>query len=154
MATRTAQEQGERLEALLPWALVNVARLGAYLLVASVATSLVLGSGGMRIADRSVNEIFDWSVIYFFYGGLACLPGTALWLIIVARLSPELPRNKRRLISAAIAPPLIGLLFLLAFVAARGWLLALIYGILLPAGSALVIRPRGFWRRSRFEDAF
>ncbi|HYY08981.1 MAG TPA: hypothetical protein VFA25_10305 [Actinomycetota bacterium] len=151
---RIAQEDDQRLEALLPWALVNIGRLTAYLLAASVASSLVLGSSGMREADRSVNEIFDWSVIYFFSGGLICLPGTALWLIIVARLSPELSTKKRRLISAIIAPPLIGLVFLLVFVSARGWLFALAYGLMLPAGSALVIRLRGFWRPSRFEKAY
>jgi hypothetical protein len=148
------EQERQVLEAPLPWTLVNFARLAVYLVVASVATSIVFGSGGMRSDHRDLNEVFDWLVIYFFTGGLACLPGTILWLIIVARLSPELSSRKRRLIAAAIAPPLIGLLLLMAFGEARGWLLALIYGVLFPAGSAVVFRPRGFWRRSRVEDAY
>ena len=148
---RTAQEEGQRLEALLPWVLINIASLSAYLLFASVATA-ILSAGTMP--DFGVRVVVDQSLLFFFGAGLTCVPGTALWLIIVARLSPELSAKKRRIIAAAIAPPLIGLLFLLAFIEARAYLLVLIYGVVLPAGSALVIRLRGFWRPSRFENAY
>jgi hypothetical protein len=52
------------------------------------------------------------------------------------------------------APPLIGVLWLLFFLELHVFILAVIYGVLLPAGAGLVVKPRGFWRRSRFEDAY
>jgi hypothetical protein len=51
-------------------------------------------------------------------------------------------------------PPLVGVLWLLFFIELRVIPLAVIYGVLLPAGAGFVVRWRGVWRRSRFEEAF
>jgi hypothetical protein len=65
----------QALEAALPWFLLNVARLSAYLLAASIGTGIFTTSS---IRHGDLRFLVDEPLVYFFGGGLISLPGTAL----------------------------------------------------------------------------
>jgi hypothetical protein len=137
-----------RLEPPLPWVIRNLGRLTVYLAVASLVSAPVF----------ALMEPFasPWSAYYFrqqlgialalfFYGGLGCLPGLAVWLVILARIPPRWSRLKQRVVATATAP-VIGAVWLSVFLAGDGYLLAFVFGLFWPLGSGLVVRLRGYAR--------
>jgi hypothetical protein len=136
-------------EPLTPWLAVNAARLAIYLVIASFASSAFLGLVGLLTTSvvMTGEEFVGWGILSLWVGGLGSLPGACVWLLIVSRLSATSSVRRRRMIAALAAPPLIGIawIVLFLFVAeedAIGILLVSLYGVILPAGSAWVIRLR------------
>ena len=136
------RKEGEVIEPFLPWLGRNAIRLAVYLLIASVATALMLTldpSDGVAL-----------STVVFVGGGLYSLPGATIWILILSFLSPRASVRSRRTIAIVTAPLLIGIIWIFLF-----WdlspVLALIYGVLFPAGSGFVVRLRG-WSRAALID--
>jgi hypothetical protein len=126
------------LEPFLRWVGTNVLRLTIYLAVASVGTALVLTSD---VLPYTWEEVVATAGFTFLAGGLLGIPGTILWLVLVSQLPPEWSARDRRVV-AALASPSIQVVFLGLFLSSGAHVLALIFGILLPAGSSLVVRLR------------
>lgn len=82
------------------------------------------------------------TVIIFLYGGSFGIPGTIVWLVTVANLPPEWSTFRRRAFALAISP-VVQVLWLVQLLAWGYHLAALVFGLLLPAGSAFVVRLRG-----------
>jgi hypothetical protein len=126
-------------EPFLRWFGGNVMRLAVYLGIVSVALGvlLVVGDGFIEAFDAGSGM----AVVLFLSGALYGIPGTTVWLLIVSRLPSEWSITKRRLVALA-ATPLIQIFWLVVFVLV-GWIpFALLFGLLLPAGSAFVVRLR------------
>jgi hypothetical protein len=125
-------------EPLLRWVGINVLRLTTYLAAASVGTAAVLVSG---FAPDTWEEVVATAGYTFLAGGVLGIPGTIVWLLLVSQLPPEWSARDRR-VFALIASPSIQIVLLSLFLSEKAYALAVIFGILLPAGSAFVIRLR------------
>src|SRR5918996_1140090 len=131
-------------EPLQPWVWANIGRLAVYLLVASLGAGIYgaftdspSGIGIIRFLGlTAVNTGF-----FFVVGGLGCLPGLAVWLVVLAHLPLTWPSLMRRIVSVATAP-LVGAIWLVTFIASEWYPLALIFGLLLPLGAGFVVRLR------------
>jgi hypothetical protein len=125
-------------EPLLAWLARNVLRLTVYLLVASFVLPLysIVTDGGADGLDY-----VGLGTLYTLYGGVYGLPGTAAWLMILAYLPPEWSTFRRRALALALSP-LIQVFWLAFFVSIGYRLAALVFGLLLPAGAAFVLRLR------------
>jgi hypothetical protein len=82
------------------------------------------------------------TVLFFLVGGLYGIPGTLLWLLLVAAFPPEWSTLRRRA-AALTMSPIIQVIWLTWFISEHAYLAAAIFGLFLPAGSALVVRLRG-----------
>jgi hypothetical protein len=127
-------------EPLLRWFGLNVLRLAIYLVIASLGTAAALVLP--NTAPDSFEEVAATAAYTFLAGGLLGIPGTILWLLFVAGMPPEWPVRHRRAF-AVIASPSIQIVLLGLFLSQQAYALAVIFGILLPAGSAFVVRLRG-----------
>ena len=133
-------------EPLLGWLARNVLRLAIYLLAASLAAALYSVA-----ADETGSLAVPGLTVYFaFVGGFLGIPGAIGWLLIVAALPPEWSTLRRRAVAVALSPLIQ--VTLLVFLFSRGyvWAAAMV-GLLLPAGSAFVVRlrvgtPSALWR--------
>jgi hypothetical protein len=146
------RRDAEPKEPIRPWLLVNVARLAIYLTAAAFLTAVVfvVYEPGDH-ALESMEAVFGLTISFAALGALFGLPGTAVWLAILARLSPDASVLRRRLILVATGPPLIGIVWIVYFSGLEAFPLALTHGLLLPAGSGLVVRLRR-WERMRVLD--
>lgn len=140
-------QSGSKAEPPFPWVLVNLFWLAAYLLAVSLVSGIAAAqtdeSAGGGVVGR-VQALAEYTSLYFFYGGLYCLPGLAAWLVILARLPLAWSGLMRRLVAIATAP-LVGVILLLMFIPRELDVVALIYGFLLPLGSGFVVRLRRPW---------
>ena len=123
-------------EPLLRWLGSNVLRLTIYLAVASFGVSFVTFK---ELEPRE--DLLVATIVFFFYGGLLGIPGTLVWLFFVAKLPPEWSTVRRRVVAMATSP-FIQVISLLLFIEAHAYTAAAIFGSLLPAGAALVVRLR------------
>jgi hypothetical protein len=143
---KLVRREGEVREPIRHWIGANFARLVIYLSVVSFVSAVVFVIFDFTAeGEVTPGAVIVWTGIIFFYGGLFALPGALLWLLIVSRLSPESSTRRRRTIAMLAAPPLIGIAWILIFGSlgdAAGIAMALIYGVLLPAGSGLVVTLR------------
>ena len=125
-------------EPLLRWLGVNVKRLTLYLaLVCFVLASATLLTGDALFGD----DLFEEAAVLFFLAGLGGIPGTCVWLLLVATIPPGWSTIRRRAFMVAMSP-LIQIFLLLAFISWGAYSLAIVFGLLLPAGSAFVVRLR------------
>lgn len=130
------------MEPLLPWLWQNVLRLAVYLLIASIASAVlfVIPDPGFDAGD-----VVFLTLALFAGGSLYCLTGTVIWLLALSRPSPDLPIRRRKFAAILTAPPLIGLIWIIIL-----WsiipVLAVWFGVILPAGAGLVV---GLRERSR-----
>jgi hypothetical protein len=144
------RSEGEVIEPLLPWLWQNVLRLAVYLLIASSVSAVLFA-----VADHAfeAGDVVVLTLALFAGGGLYCLPGTAIWLGILSRLSPEVPIRRRKVIAILIAPLLVGLVWIVLL-----WslipVLALWFGVILPAGAGIVVRLRERSRAALRDLAF
>jgi hypothetical protein len=130
-------------EPLVRWFAVNLVRLTIYLALASFGVALVgvlteVAPGAPTARDFLLFE----TVLLFLSGGLYGIPGTLVWLLLVAALPPEWSSLRRRAAALAMSP-IIQVIWLVWFISAHAYLAAAIFGVFLPAGSALVVRLRG-----------
>lgn len=129
-----------KMEPIRGWLLVNVARLAIYLACASFASAVVFAidpDGGVEATGIIVLTPYLFGIAAF-----VGLPGTVVWLWIVAHLSPEWSVLKRRVIAMATGP-LIGIAWIFFFGQdPDAYVLALVFGVLLPAGCGLVVKLR------------
>ena len=134
----TVRSEGEVIEPLSPWLWRNVLRLAVYLLGASIVSAVLF-----VVPDSAfeAGDVVFLTLALFAGGGLYCLPGAAIWLVILSRLSPDLPIRRRKVIAILTAPPIIGLVWIVllwSFIPE----LAVWFGVILPAGAGLVVRLR------------
>jgi hypothetical protein len=128
----------EPKEPLLPWLGVNVLRLTLYLALVSV----VVASAAVLTGDPLFSDaLFEEAAVTFFLAGLVGIPGTCVWLLLVAMIPPGWSTIRRRSIAVVISP-IIQIVLLLAFISWGAYDLATVFGVLLPAGSAFVVRLR------------
>ena len=90
------------------------------------------------------------TVYFAFVGGFLGIPGAIGWLLIVASLPPEWSTLRRRAVALALSPLIQVTLLVFFFSSGYLWAAAMV-GLLLPAGSAFVIRlrvrtPSALWR--------
>jgi hypothetical protein len=139
------RHEGEIKEPLVPWFLVNGSRLLLYLCAASLASGVVWNIG-LESTRLGADDVLSVTLMLIVVGGVGSLPGAVIWLLLVARLSPETPAPYRRRVAMLLAPLTIGLPWILLFSITGedlwGPALGLVFGILFPAGSGLVIRLR------------
>ena len=135
----TGRDPAGSREALRPWVRRNVARLGLYLLVASGLTAvfIVAALGIFSVPGL----VYVWFTV-FLAGGLFCLPGMCVWLVVIARLPLDSTTVVRRTIAVG-SGVIIGVPWQIAF-ARISWGAVAIWGVLLPMGSGLVVRFRGW----------
>jgi hypothetical protein len=97
----TVRSEGDVIEPLVPWLWQNVLRLAFYLLIASLVSAVLF-----VFLDPAfeAGDVVWVTLALFAGGGLYCLPGAAIWLVILSRLSPDVPIRRRKVI--AISPPL------------------------------------------------
>jgi hypothetical protein len=130
-------------EPLLRWFGINVLRLTVYLALASFGVELVGVLTEVAPAAPTARDILLFeTVLFFLVGGLYGIPGTLLWLLLVAALPPEWSTLRRRA-AALTMSPIIQVIWLTWFISEHAYLAAAIFGLFLPAGSALVVRLRG-----------
>lgn len=124
-------------EPLLRWFALNVLRLTVYLALASssIAVYAVLKE------DGGPASLLGLAVLYFLYGASFGIPGTIVWLLCVALFPPEWSTRRRRAMAAAISP-LIQVIWLVELVSSGYETAAAVVGLLLPVGSAFVVRFR------------
>jgi hypothetical protein len=86
-------------------------------------------------------DVVFLTLALFAGGGLYCLPGTAIWLVILSRLSTDVPIRCRKVIAILTAPLLVGLVWIVVL-----WslipVLAAWFGVILPAGAGFIVRLR------------
>ena len=124
-------------EPLLRWLGVNVIRLTLYLALASlVVASTALFTGDALFGD----DVFEEATVLFL-AGLVGIPGTCVWLLLVAKIPPGWSTIRRRALAVAMSP-IIQIFWLVAFISWGAYGLAIVFGLLLPAGSASVVRLR------------
>ncbi len=114
-------------------------RLTVYLAVASFTAavfSLLTTDGSDPLGIPGL------AVLYFLYGGYFGVPGTLVWLLVVAQLPPEWSPIRRRVVALAISP-VIQVIWLVWLYSWGYFLAAAVFGLILPAGSAFVVRVRG-----------
>lgn len=112
----------------------NAGRLTIYLAVTSICLGVL-----ERVVPTDAARL--GALAFFFAGGAGGIPGTAVWLVVVSLLPPEWSVGRRRGIALATSP-LIQVFWLTVFVSWDACSLAAIFGLLLPAGSAFVVRLR------------
>lgn len=125
------------------WLLRNLGRLFGYLALASFVSAVVVTltahrGPGIEVWPSRPWDVIPATVLLISYGGIGCLPGTALWLFLVARYSPEWRSSVRRTLAVATAP-LIGAFWLWWFASYSLWVGALVFGLLLPLGAGIVV---------------
>ncbi|MGH2681471.1 MAG: hypothetical protein ACRDG8_13520 [Actinomycetota bacterium] len=125
-------------EPLLRWFARNVLRLTVYLAVASFATALF---SLLRTEGSDPLGIPGLAGIYFLYGGYFGVPGTLVWLLVVVLLPPEWSPLRRRAVALAMSP-IIQVIWLVWLYSWGYFLAAAVFGLILPAGSAFVVRLR------------
>jgi hypothetical protein len=105
----TVRSESEVIEPLLPWIWMNVVRLAVYLLIASIVSAVLF-----VVPDPAfeAGDVVFLTLALFAGGGLYCLPGTAIWLVILSRLSPDVPIRCRKVIAILTAPLLVGLVWI------------------------------------------
>jgi hypothetical protein len=146
----TVRSEGEDIEPLLPWLWQNVLRLAFYLLIASIVSAVLF-----MVPDPAfeAGDVVFLTLALFAGGGLYCLPGTAIWLVILSRLSPDVPIRRRKVIAILTAPLLVGLVWIVLLWSLipvlAGW-----FGVILPAGAGLVVRLRERSRAPLLDLAF
>jgi hypothetical protein len=135
LSTRVVDDDPK--EPLLRWMGINVFRLVIYVALASfaVAVSSVIAD------DAGPTTLLGLTVISFLYGGVFGIPGTIVWLLVVAIVPPEWSTLRRRAVALAISP-VIQVIWLASLLSWGYELAALVVGLLLPAGSAFVVRLR------------
>lgn len=134
LSTRAADDTPK--EPLLRWLGINVLRLVIYLGAASFAASVFY-----VLTSEGPDPLLGLAVIYFLYGGYLGIPGTLVWLLVVAMLPPEWSKLRRRTVAVAMSP-IIQVILLAWLLSWRYFVVAAIFGLLLPAGSAIVVRFR------------
>lgn len=125
-------------EPLLRWFGINVLRLTLYLAVGSFAGSVF---SLLTTEGSDPLGIPGLAVIYALYGGYFGVPGTLVWLLVVALLPPEWSPLRRRAVALAMSP-IIQVIWLVWLYSWGYFLAAAVFGLILPAGSALVVRLR------------
>jgi hypothetical protein len=146
----TVRSEGEVIEPLLPWLWQNVLRLAVYLLIASIVSAVLF-----VVPDPAfeAGDVVSLTLALFAGGGLYCLPGAAIWLVILSRLSPDVPIRRRKVIAILTAAPLVGLVWIVVLWSLipvlAGW-----FGVLLPAGAGIVVRLRERSRAPLLDLAF
>jgi len=130
------------------WWFGNLLRLIAYLALASGAAGLVAALvPATRVGSEAVVRFNGTASLLFVYGCILCLPGTVVWMFVLSRLPTTWTSRKRRTI-ALLTTPLIGGLVVGATLpldtdpSSGRFILAFVFGVLLPAGSAFVVRLR------------
>ena len=129
------------VETTASWVLANLARLTIYLAVASL-----ISAAGLMGWDRSLAygptlaEFAAFSAIMFVVGGIGCLPGLAVWLIVLHRIR-DAPARSRRTV-AVMTAPLVGVIWLVAFTSSGSYLAGLLFGLFWPLGAGFVVRFR------------
>jgi hypothetical protein len=124
-------------ESLLRWLGVNVMRLTLYLaLVSFVVATATLLTGDALFGDDPFEE-----AAVLFLAGLVGIPGTCVWLLLVAMMPPGWSTIRRYALAVAMSP-IIQIVWLMAFISWGAYELAIVFAVLLPAGSAFVVRFR------------
>jgi hypothetical protein len=131
-------------EPLLRWLGSNVLRLIFYLGAASFAAAVF-----SVLTSEGPDPLLGLAIIYLMYGGYLGIPGTLVWLLVVAMLPPEWSKLRRRTVALAMSP-IIQVILLAWLLSWRYFVAAAIFGLLLPAGSAFVVRLRGRMPSSRW----
>jgi hypothetical protein len=135
---QTVRSEGEVIEPLLPWLWQNVLRLAFYLLIASIVSAVLLV---VPEPAFEAGDVVFLTLALFAGGGLYCLPGAAIWLVILSRQSPDVPIRRRKVIAILTAPLLVGLVWIVLLWSLipvlAGW-----FGVILPAGAGIVVRLR------------
>ena len=134
----TVRSEGEVIEPLSPWLWQNVLRLAAYLLSASIVSAVLLVVPDPAFEAGGVVWV---TLALFTGGGLYCLPGAAIWLVILSRVSPDVPIRRRKVIAILTAPPLVGLVWIVLLWSFNP-MLAVWFGVILPAGAGIFVRLR------------
>jgi MFS family permease len=135
LSTRVGDDDPK--EPLRRWMDSNVFRLVIYLALASFAAAV----SSVIADDAGPTTLLGLTVIYFLYGGVFGIPGTIVWLLVVAIVPPEWSTLRRRAVALAISPA-IQVIWLVSLLSWGYELAALVFGLLLPAGSAFVVRLR------------
>jgi hypothetical protein len=144
----TVRSEGEVIQPLLPWQ--NVLRLAVYLFGASMASAVLFLA--FDPAFKAGDVVF-LTLALFAGGGLYCLPGTVIGLLVLSRLSPDLPIRRRKFAAILTAPLLIGLVWIVllwSFIPVP----AVWFGVILPAGAGIVVRLRERSRAPLLDLAF
>jgi hypothetical protein len=97
----TMRSEGEVVEPMVPWLWQNVLRLAVYLLIASIVSAVLFVVPEPAFVAGDVVFLI---VGLFAGGGLYCLPGAAIWLVILSRVSPDVPIRRRKAIAILTAP--------------------------------------------------
>jgi hypothetical protein len=146
----TMRSEGEVVEPLVPWLWQNVLRLAVYLLIASIVSAVLFVVPEPAFV---AGDVVFLTIGLFAGGGLYCLPGAAIWLVILSRVSPDVPIRRRKVIAILTAPPLVGLVWIVLL-----WslipVLAVWFGVILPAGAGIVVRLRERSRAPLVDLAF
>ena len=97
----TVRSEGEVIEPLLPWLWENVLRLAFYLLIASLVSAVLF-----VIPDPAfeAGDVVFLTLALFAGGGLYCLPGAAIWLVILGACRRTYRSDAGR--SSRSSPPL------------------------------------------------
>ena len=146
----TVRSEADVIEPLVPWLWQNVLRLAFYLLIASLVSAVLF-----VFLDPAfeAGDVVLVTLALFAGGGLYCLPGAAIWLVILSRLSPDVPIRRRKVIAILTAPLLIGLVWIVLLWSLipvlAGW-----FGVILPAGAGIVVRLRERSRAQVLDLAF
>ena len=146
----TVRSEGDVIEPLVPWLWQNVLRLAFYLLIASLVSAVLF-----VFLDPAfeAGDVVWVTLALFAGGGLYCLPGAAIWLVILSRLSPDVSIRRRKVIAILTAPLLVGLVWIVLLWSLipvlAGW-----FGVVLPAGAGLVVRLRERSRAPVLDLAF
>lgn len=123
-------------EPLLRWLAINVARLVVYLALASIAAALY-----SVLEAEGPDPLLGLAALYFLYGGYFGVPGSIVWLLVLAMLPPEWSALRRRVVAVA-ASPIIQIIWLLWLLSWGYFAAAAAFCLMLPAGSAFVVRLR------------
>ncbi len=133
-------------ETTASWVFANLGRLTLYLAGASFLSASVLmgwetlegvGGGGL---DDAIRGTVGFGVVMFLFGGLGCIPGLAVWLVILHWIRAR-DAGTRRMI-AIVTAPLVGILWLIYFAAFDAYAFAFVFGLFWPLGAGLVVRFR------------
>jgi len=137
VASRNPSLDAVPKEPFLRWVASNIVRLTVYLALASFSIAVY----AVLKEDGGPATLLGLSVLYFLYGAVFGIPGTIGWLLAVAFFPPEWSMRRRRAMAVAMSP-LIQLIWLVELVTWGYGIAAAVVGLLLPAGSAFVVRFR------------
>lgn len=146
----TVRSEGEVVEPLVPWLWQNVLRLAVYLLIASIVSAVLFV---VPEPAFEAGDVVFLTVGLFAGGGLYSLPGAAIWLVILSHVSPDVPIRRRKVIATLSAPLLVGLVWIV-LLGSLIPVLAVWFGVILPAGAGIVVRPRERSRAPLVDLAF